>query len=291
VDVWPTIAEPELLARLTMSDEDFVALATGWAKAIEPREFTEELFAHGLAYPWTRPDHSYLLTGDRVERIHALPEADAVERFPLLAIGANGAPDRLTLRFAQLPDAERRVVVVAGDLHDFDVGPAAAVTTYGSLPATIFPSHGTAVRVQLLWVTAAQLGALTATEISYRLGRLDGIRFVPDLDDAPEVDAVFALVSRWGAHCVGGEPVALAAVPAAGRFAPALTQEQLLDHVATTVLGGDARARDVVRAVTEDFATMGTAIVPVLLETARPFRSERWTPYPAPRVGGSLSSP
>jgi hypothetical protein len=281
---WPEIGDPELLARLTMPDEAFVALAMRWAQTIPARPFSDEVYERALGYPWERPSHSFLLTGDRVERIEALPALDGVERFPLLAYGANGGPERLVLRFAELPEDERRLVVVAGELHDFDVGPCAAVTNYGALPATIFASPGTTVRASVLWVTGAQLLSLTATEISYRLGRLEGVHFQPDLAGAPTVERMFAFVSRWGSHCVDGGAVALRAVPATGRIAPALTQEQLLDHVAATVFGGELRARDLVQRVMEDFAGTASTIGPVLHATARPFHSERWTPLPAPPV-------
>ncbi len=289
---WPAIGEPELLARLAMSDEEFVELALGWAQAVGPREFSDQIYERALGYPWARPAQSYQLTGERVqpfddapadvgEDVLSDPAAAGVERYPLLAFGSNASPETLMLKFGHLPERERRVLVVAGELDDFDVGAAAAPTVYGSLPATIFPSPGTAVRASVLWVTAAQLVALTWTEVSYRLGRLEGIRFVPDNVDAPAVESVFAFVSRWGAHCVAGEAVAMQAVPAASRVAPALTQEQLLDQAARAVFGGAATSRDLVRRVMEDFGAAATTIVPVLRETARPFRSERWTPFAA----------
>jgi hypothetical protein len=71
------------------------------------------------------------------------------------------------------------------------------------------------------------------------------------------------------------------AIPAVGRVAPALTQEQLLDQIARSVFGGTASARDLVTRVMEDFGTTATTVGPVLRETAQPFGSERWTPFPA----------
>jgi hypothetical protein len=292
---WPAIGEPELLARLAMSDEEFVALAMSWAQTVGPREFSDQLYERALGYPWARPAQSYLLIGEQVQPFDDVPAdvredvlsglaAGGVERYPLLAFGSNGSPETLMLKFGHLPEEERRLLVVAGDLYDFDVGAAAMPTVYGAVPATIFHSPGTAVRASVLWVTTAQLVALTWTEISYRLGRLEGVRFEPDKVDAPTVESVFAFASRWGAHCVDGEVVAMQAVPAAGRVAPALTQEQLLDQIARAVFGGGARARDLVRHVMDDFGAAATTIGPVLLETAQPFRSERWTPFPASSV-------
>src|SRR3954468_16773062 len=287
---WPAIAEPELLARLAMRDEEFIPLAMGWAQAVGAREFSEELYQRALGYPWARPAESFLLSGEQVLPLRDVP-ADVLAvvsgraegsppRYALLGFGSNGSPDTLALKFGGLSGEDRSVLVIAGDLHDFDVGAAAAPTFYGSLPGTIFPSPGTAVRASVLWVTRAQLVALTWSEISYRLGRLEHVHFEPDKVDAPTVESVLAFVSRWGAHCVDGEVVAMQAIPASGRVAPALTQEQLLDHIARSAFGPRASARDLVQHVMDDFGATAATIVPLLRETARPFRCERWTPFP-----------
>jgi hypothetical protein len=292
---WPAIGEPELLARLAMSDEEFIALAMGWVQAVGPREFSDQIYERALGYPWARPAKSYLLTGEQVQAFDEVP-ADVredvlsgltggnVERYPLLAFGSNGGPETLTMKFGHLAEEDQRLLVISGNLYDFDVGAAAMPTVYGALPATIFPSPGTAVRASVLWVTTAQLVALTWTEISYRLGRLEPVRFDPDKDEAPPVERVFAFASRWGAHCVDGEAVAMQAIPAMNRVAPAVAQEQLLDQIAGSVFGDTACARDLVTRVMEDFSTAATTIGPVLRETARPFESECWTPFPASPV-------
>ncbi len=91
--------------------------------------------------------------------------------------------------------------------------------------------------------------------------------------------SVYCFVSRWGVHGVDGEPVAMAAVPAGGRTAPELTQEQLLDQAAAAAFGAQASARDLVRRVMEDFAAAAEAIIPALAPTARPFACEGWTRF------------
>jgi hypothetical protein len=292
---WPVIGEPELLARLAMSDEEFIELAMGWAQAVGPREFSDQIYERALGYPWARPAKSYLLTGEQVEPFDEVPAelreevltglgTEDVERYPLLAFGSNGAPETLMLKFGHLAEEDRRVLVTSGNLYDFDVGVAAMPTVYGAVPATIFPSPGTAVRASVLWVTTAQLVALTWSEISYRLGRLEPVRFDPDYDESPATDRVFAFASRWGAHCVDGDPVAMQAIPAVDRIAPALTQEQLLDQIARSVFGDTANARDLITRVMEDFSTTATTVGPVLRNTARPFECDRWTPFPASPV-------
>jgi hypothetical protein len=133
----------------------------------------------------------------------------------------------------------------------------------------------------VLWVTAAQFTQLAWSELSYRLGRLR-TRFAVD-EGGAAFDELLVFVSRFGAFLVDGEPAAMAAVPAGGRSARALTQEQALDAAAALAIGPGARAEALVRAIFEDFG----AVIPKLAETvnrqSRPFASERWTPF-SPRA-------
>jgi len=220
---WPPITEPELLERMAFDDEQFRAFIMSFAAALGPREFTPELFQHGLAYPWQRPRSSFVLRDGEVQLLDDLDaEARAAtvarfvaDRHPIVAIGANAAPERLALKFAHFEDvADRTALVLAGDLHGLDVGPVATATAYGAMPATLFASPGTAVRAAVVWVTVAQATQLTWSELSYRLARLESAHFVADREDA-DVDGLFAYVSRLGSFCVDGKPVALAAVPRA----------------------------------------------------------------------------
>jgi hypothetical protein len=219
----------------------------------------------------------------RTEAMAAFTE----DRHPIVAFGSNAAPGRLTLKFAHFPDeADRTVLVVAGDLHGFDVAPAASLAPYGAMPATLFHSPGTAVRAAVLWLTAPQVTQLTWSEVPYRLGRLDSARFVAD-EEAPEVDQVLAFIHRFGSFCVDGLPVALAAVPATGRSRPAWTQEELLDEVARRILTPEAKAADLVRAVYEDMGALLDGVVDRVWPSGRQLAAELWTPYPADgRPGG-----
>ena len=277
---WPPIDAPELLARLAADDAAFRRGMLDMAASIGSREFTQELYEHALGYPWPRPLTSYLLDDGEVLDTGDDLRAHTAGRFPLLAFGSNGAPDRLALKFAHLDPEQRRILVVAGDLYDFDVGVSALPAIYGAMPATIVPSPGTVIRASVLWATAEQVTALTWTELSYALGRLDDVRFDPDIPGAPSAGSVLAYVSRWGAHRVGGEVVAMAQVPARERRAPALTQEQLLDGVAREVLGAAAGARELVAWLIEDFAAAAQRLAPLLIERAEPFAHPGWTRYP-----------
>jgi hypothetical protein len=273
---WPPIAEPELRRRLGMADEEFVAWMIEIIGSVGPRPFDDSAYTQALGYPWWRPPTSYWLDGESVEPLGDAPGGAGEGRHALLAFGSNGAPEALIRKFAHLPAEERRIAVVAGDLHDFDVVAAAHPTAYGSFPATLHPSPGTVLRAAVLWATPVQLTALAWTEVSYLLGRLSGIRFDPDLPEAAPVRSVLAFVSRWGAHGVVGSAAALEALPARGRSARAYTQEQLLGRLAAEAIGAEATARDLVAWIYADFAAASRAIRPIVQPAARPFASEQW---------------
>ena len=237
---FPPITEPELVRRLGLDDAEFFDAIMEMLQAVGAREYRHELYERAIGYPWERPGRSFLLTGETVEVLGDMePERrqelidtraegpDGQPRYPLLAIGSNGAPGTLIRKFAALDEAESQVLVMAGELHDFDVGAVTQPTVYGSMAATLFPSPGTAVHSAVLWVSALQFTMLSWTEVTYRLGWLTGARFTPDCGPE-EITSVLAYASRWGTFCPDGHPIALAAIPATGRTAPAMTQEELL---------------------------------------------------------------
>jgi hypothetical protein len=291
VSEWPSIAEPQLLGRLAMDDREFAEFAQMLAAQLPPRAYDATLLARAVGYPWERPRGSYQLANGTVELLAEMTAAgrDRVldeftrgrdGRLPVLSIGSNAAPEVLERKFAHFPDEQdRAVLTLSGRLHDFDVGAAAQPTLYGAMPATLFPSPGTAVATAVLWVTPTQFTQLAWTELSYRLGRLRA-RFEVE-DTAAGFDEALVFVSRFGAFCLEGDPVALAAVPADGRTAPELTQEQLLDAVAALALGPEATAEALVRAIFEDTGALLPKIAATVHRESLPFSSPRWTPFPA----------
>jgi hypothetical protein len=294
---WPPIAEPELLERLALDDAEFAELVRTLAAQLPRRAYDPALLARAVGYPWQRPRGSYLLENGRVRLLRNLAGAErdrvldrftseAGVRLPVLSIGSNAAPEVLERKFDHFATEEdRAVLALSGHLHDFDVGAAAQPTVYGAMPATLFPSPGTAVATALLWVTPAQFTQLAWTELSYRLGRLRS-RFEVE-ETAAGFDEVLVFVSRFGAFCVDGEPVALAAIPARGRTAAALAQEELLDAVAALALGPEARAETLVRAIFEDTAGLLPKVGATVHREALPFSSERWTPFQASGRGST----
>jgi hypothetical protein len=260
------------------------------SKAWGTREFRRATFEWALGYPFERPAASYILRGADVQLLEDVEpagrastvEAFIADRHPLLSYGGNAAPSWLTAKFAHFDDeADRTVLVLTGWLEDLDVGPAAALAPTGYMPATLFASPGTRVRAGIVWSTAAQVTQLTWSESPYRLVRLDDAQFVPDEADV-EIDGVFGYLHRLGSFCVDGSPAAMAAVPATDRTAVALTQEELLDIAARLVIGPDARAADLVRAIFEDMGAVTARAAETIWPRSRPLQS-RWTPVPALR--------
>jgi hypothetical protein len=214
---WPPITEPELLERLALDDAQFIAFIRKLWNALGPREFQPSVLEWSLGYPWERPAASYILRGEEIQLLddidpakrEAAVRAFTEDRHPLLSFGGNAAPSWLTTKFAHFPEeTDREVLVLAGELHDFDVGPAASLAPTGYMPATLFASPGTAVRAAIVWGTAT-----------------------------------------------------------------ALTQKELLDVAARMVIGSDAVAEDLVRAIFEDMAGVTERASETVLRSS-------WTPYP-----------
>jgi len=286
------ITDARLLERLMLPDEAFLDHFVELASHFPAREWTRRSFEHGLRYPWTRPDRSYLLRDGETLLLHDVGDAEraailerhlapAAGRVALLAIGSNVAPKNLAVKLAHHEDAEdREVLVLAGDLHDLDVVAAAAVAVYGAMPATLAASPGTNVRAAVMLVTATQLTTLTWGEMTYRLGRLQGARFtVEDAVQGVELDSPLGFVSRWGAFAPDGAAASLAAIRATGRRARGWTQRELVDRAADLVLGparGGAEA--LTRSGYRDPGAAVARILPALRPSAQPFAFPGWTP-------------
>jgi SAM-dependent methyltransferase len=295
---WPTITDPALLERLALEDDQFVAYAFELWAALPRRELQPAVFEWALGYPWERPASSYILRGEAVELLDDVAPAKrsstvrafTADRHPLLSFGGNAAPSWLARKFAHFPEEpDRTVLVLAGELHGFDVGPAASLAPTGYMPATLFASRGTAVRAAVVWATPAQVTQLTWSEIPYRLVRLDDARFVMDEADV-EVDQIFAYVHRLGSFCIDGSPVALAAIPASRRTARALTQRELLDVAARIVMRADAKAEDLVHAIFDDMAGVTKRAAETVWRSSLQLQA-RWTPYPTGRGASPAQQP
>ena len=81
-----------------------------------------------------RGDAVELLTDLKPEERKLAVEALARERHPIVAFGSNAAPVTLKRKFAHFSDeVDRTVLVLAGELHGFDVGAAASLVRTDSV--------------------------------------------------------------------------------------------------------------------------------------------------------------
>jgi hypothetical protein len=183
------------------------------------------IFRRALEYPYAAPERSYLYREGRAE---ALPSGlDLGNRTPLLAYGANAAPEALAYKLAALPG--EAMPVLRAELEGFDVVYSAHVSPYGAVPATLQESPGTTAPVFVAFPNPGQLELLTAYELNYDLVALNGISC--RLEDGTAVEEIAAYRSIHGCLSLDGSEVALAAVRSEGRILPELDEPALLGLV------------------------------------------------------------
>ena len=183
------------------------------------------ILRRALEYPYAAPERSYLYRDGTAE---ALPDdLDLVDRTPLLAYGANAAPEALTYKLAALPGEE--MPVLRAELEGFDVAYSAHVSPYGAVPATLQESPGTTAPVFVVFPSPGQLELLTAYELNYDLVTLSGVSC--RLEDGTAVEELAAYRSIHGCLSLDGGAVALAAVRSAGRTLPELDEPAVLERV------------------------------------------------------------
>jgi hypothetical protein len=178
-------------------------------RVVDPAQ-REAILKRALTYPYATPERSCLY---RDGEVGELPEGfDLGGRRPLVAYGANAAPEALARKLASLPGEP--LPVARSELRDFDVVYSAHVSPYG--PATLLETPGTVAPVFVTYPTAEQRALLTATEPNYdlvRVGELEAYR------------------SKHGCLVLDGSPVALAAVRSRGRTLPELDEPAVLERV------------------------------------------------------------
>ena len=191
-------------------------------------EATAAILERALGYPYATPERSYLyLEGGASDLPAAGPDLSG--RTPLLAYGANAAPEALALKLASLPGVA--MPVLRAELEHFDVVYSAHVSPYGAVPATILESEGTRAPVFVVYPNQEQLELLTAQELNYDLVALSGVSC--RLADGTVVQELAAYRSKHGHLSLGGSAIALAAVRAEGRTLPELDEPAILERIRT----------------------------------------------------------
>jgi hypothetical protein len=186
-----------------------------------------EIVKRALEYPYVVPDRSYIYVDGGARELPA-EGPDLRDREPLLAYGANAAPESLAWKLASLPGVE--LPVIRAELEGFDVVYSAHITIYGAVPATLTPSPGTTVATFVAYPTAEQLELVAHTErLNYELSRLLGVSC--RLDGGGSLSELDAFLSARGCLEISGSEVAVAAIGATGRGFEEMDEPEVLERV------------------------------------------------------------
>jgi hypothetical protein len=229
-------------------------------------EGRDAILERALAYPFPRPRGSVLVEGGRVSELRELDPGLLAGRTPVLAYGSNASPESLAWKF---PDERDAVLpLVRGTLRGFDVVYSSHIAVYGSVPATLQRSPGTAVETFVAFLGDRQLALVEGWEINATYETLD-VDLAVDLGDAPAT--VGAFLSRHGCLTAGGAEIAVAEVPAGGRRFAAMTQPEAIEH-ARSIAAPELSLEEFVVAGVRDYdrARGFTALLP-----AAPFERSR----------------
>lgn len=245
---------------------------------MDPLPRRRDRLRRAKSYPYVLPAHSYLLTDHGHEEVSAAaPIPDLADRWPVLAVGSNQSPDRLTHKLAGL--CYTPIPVIRVQVVDFDVVYSAHFSRYGAIPATLQRSLGTMVAVFVIWLLPHQLARLHETEaigINYDFGRLDGIAV--HMDGGGQLGHVFAYLSRRGSLIDDGAPVSLASIPARGRCWPAMDQSRILARARDRLAPG----RDLDRFIDETILNpaLRQRRTDALAASGRPLTDMGFSPWP-----------
>ena len=126
-------------------------------------EITKKLFPNlssidrAISYPYFAPNYSFsFYKGEFVKGI----SCDLNKRIPILSVGSNRSPYQLKRKFSLNQD----ICVTPATLYDSDVVFAASLSSYASMPATQWPSKGTEVDLNVLWLNEEQLEIMHLSE-------------------------------------------------------------------------------------------------------------------------------
>lgn len=230
----------------------------------------DEILERALAYPFPRPQHSVLVEGGRVRALRDLAPALVARRTPVLAYGSNASPESLAWKF---PDERDAVLpLVRGRLRDFDVVYSSHIAVYGSIPATLQHSPGTAVETFAAFLSDEQLALMEGWEINATYQTIE-VGLELELGGGPPV--VGAFVSRHGCLTAGDAEIAVAEVPATGRRFAAMTQPEAIEH-ARSIAAPELSLEDFILGNVDDYerARRFTARLPAM-PFARRGRSRR----------------
>jgi len=186
-----------------------------------PDDLTYGVVSRAEAYPYDLREEAFVFKGGLAQPFEDRLTAG---RTPVLAIGSNGAPQRLAHKFGD----EAVVPVLPARLHDHAVVYAAAITSYGSVPATLVEAPGATALVSLTFLDDAQLEVMHVTEQLGRNYDFVALQDVVATDGSTLPGQVLAYRSRYGPLRLDDRPLRLAEVPTVGTTFGAAYQSGVL---------------------------------------------------------------
>jgi hypothetical protein len=174
------------------------------------------------------------------------------ERFPVLAYGSNASPGQLVAKLART-GVGGVVPVIRASVSGISVVHTAHICAYGAIPASVLAELGARSEVHATFLDEAQRVEMDATEGGYDVRLLEPAVHPVVVANGERLRACPCYVAGHGVLALGGRPVRLAAVPAAGSTLPARHQRglyaELVEAWSPTFGGVAAGPVDVVRRV------------------------------------------
>ena len=188
---------------------------------------SNEVIQRALNYPYPWNGESYVFHNGDHQRIDKPYEQLRQNRTPVLAYGSNRSIEQLVRKFG-IVSSENGIFVEACQLSGFDIIHSAHITSYGSIPAAIFPHEGVVVEIAITWLDQEQLKIMDTSEntgITY--GR-EQITESVILSDGYACNNAEVYQSTHGPLKVNDKIVSHSDVNANGRRMPEMTNIDLL---------------------------------------------------------------
>ncbi len=258
----------------------------------------EEVIEYALSYPYDVWDGSFMLVGEEVFALELQPgepllgasvltdggavpiaafsdglgrgfRATLAGRDPILAYGSNPSPATLLRKFGA---SGTIVPVLRAKLDHFDVVFSSHFGPFGSIPATLQASPGTAAEIFITYLTPDQAMKMDATEPNYHFVELFDVcvRF----ENGWKLDRCYSYITRHGVLAVDGQEYALADVRAWNRGFPPRTEREILEMVRDRYWPDENFKSFVYGSATE--SGIAKRRTDILKRTSLPFRWARW---------------
>ena len=166
-------------------------------------------------YPYEAPQTGYVIENGHCRPLRDEDKAQLEGRVAVLSVGSNRAPQQLVRKFGQ----EAHCFVTSVTLHNCDIIHSACFSYYGAVPCTAYPSLGTSIHLNAVWLNQDELQIMHDTEAvgtAYDFCKWD--KGAVAFHDYAAPEAVYGYSSRLGALCdENAQPLALSKLPAKER--------------------------------------------------------------------------